>query len=671
MRKNLLLFCLLLSFAISVQAETMYLTVLDSGASKKEDVAVKLDKKDTSVSDFMVVDVSNRTPEVLSHPAGRRQYLLLFDLLHSKPEEMVQARNFTTTFLEKLGKDDLVAVAAIGKKTGLRFLSGFTADRNKINAGLNFIGVEKLDGVLQGPDGNLYSLQFAPQAHSVALIPEDKFVGNVTLAIGADDKNKIDTVSLFVGAFSDLALSLASVEGRKNIILFSPGFDTKGAKIQISEENFSDQYVDASIREDTYINTPEEERAQEEARRKQERESVPAGPSVQVEGIPEFVAGTFTSVQMISPSGQEFDFFKKLTAHNGGLYLRQIQDPAAAVDQILNVDKKYWVIGFEGKTEREFKKAHDLKITSAGRDIPTVGWVAPRPFANYTQVERRLHLSEAVYKNYDAPAGGEKFWSDVVFQQGQPRVPVFAQLPGTGLIKKDIDNLALEFYSFLVNADGAIVDFAAIPVRMDLKNKQLRERLNQSGVKVWSQLLGNPGSATVRCVLVDSTFGDTITFTNPIDIQSADLTTSYPFFPATNLQWLVWPKPQDGQSKRGVQLQYPYEMGSDQMFFPDLTPSLKKAESGQVIYFKIYNKPAGAKNPPIKLQLQDQSGKSTEIEQFALMQNPKDLEQGGMELFWKLQAIPDVPPGTYQFKVNIKDMTKNKEVVRTIPMLVQ
>ncbi len=575
-------------------------------------------------------------------------------------------------FLEKVGKDDLVAVAAIGKKTGLRFLSGFTTDRNKINAGLNFIGVEKLDGVLQGPDGNLYSLQFAPQAHSVALIPEDKFVGNVTLAIGsADDKNKIDTVSLFVGAFSDLALSLASVEGRKNVILFSPGFDTKGAKIQVMEENFSDQYVDSSIRSDTYINTPEEERAEEEARRKQQRESVPAGPAVQVEGIPEFVAGTFTSVQMISPIGQEFDFFKKLTAHNGGLYLRQIQDPAAAVDQILNVDKKYWVIGFDGKTEREFKKAHDLKITSAGRDIPTVGWVAPRPFANYTQVERRLHLSEAIYKNYDSPAGGEKFWSDVVFQQGQPRVPVFAQLPGTGLIKKDIDNLALEFYSFLVNADGVIVDFAAIPVRMDLKNKQLRERLSQSGVKVWSQLLGNPGPATVRCVLVDSTFGDTITFTNPIDIQNADLTTSYPFFPATNLQWLVWPKPQDGQSKRGVQLQYPYEMGSDQMFFPDLTPSLKKAESGQVIYFKIYNKPAGAKNPPITLQLQDQSGKSTEIEQFALMQNPKDLEQGGLELFWKLQAIPDVPPGTYQFKVNIKDMTKNKEVVRTIPMLVQ
>ncbi|MCI0416788.1 hypothetical protein L0222_28810, partial [bacterium] len=652
--------------------ESMYITVLDSGpASKKEEVFIKLDKKDVAISDILAVDTSSRTPEILSHPGGRRQYILLFDLLHSSPENLVEARKITSLFLDKLGTDDLVAVAEIGKKTGLRLLCGLTTDRNKIRAGLNYLGLEKLEGVLQGPDGNLYSLQFTPQAHTVALIPEDRFLTNVTAGIAAKEKKKIDTASVFITTFSNLAYSLASVNGRKNIILFSPGFETKGAKIEMSETNFSDQYVDSSIREDTYINTPEEERALQEEERRRERERGPAGPSVQVEGIPEFVAGTFTSVQMISPIGQEFDFFKKLTASNGGLYLRQVQDPSAAIDQILSVDKKFLVIGFEGKTEKEFKKAHDLKVAVAGQNIPVEGWVSPHSFPQFGALERQFHVSQAMYKNYQQPEASERFWADFTFQQGQARVPVFAQLSGTELIKKDIPELALEFYSFLMDEQGTIVDFAAIPVRMDLKNKQLRERLNESGVKVWSELLATQGRAKVRCVLVDSVFGDTITFTSPMEIQSADLTTTYPFFPATNLQWVVWPKPADNQSKRGVQLQYPYSMGTDQMFFPDLSPSLKKAESGQVVYFKIYNKPAGAKNPPIKLQLLDQTGKSTEIEQFALMQKPKDLEQGGMELFWKLQAIPDVPPGTYQFRVNIKDMAKNKEVVRTIPMLIQ
>ena len=198
---------------------------------------------------------------------------------------------------------------------------------------------------------------------------------------------------------------------------------------------------------------------------------------VQVEGIPEFVAGTFTSVQMISPIGQEFDFFKKFTAANHGLYLREVKDPAAAVDQILSVDSKFMIIGFDGKTEKEFKKAHDLKIAVAGRDIPVAGWVAPHAYPQYKPIERQLHVSQAIYKNYLAPTNGERFWSDFTFQQGQARVPVFAQLSGTELIKKDIPELALEFYSFLIDEHGTIVDFAAIPVRMDLKNKQLRERL--------------------------------------------------------------------------------------------------------------------------------------------------------------------------------------------------
>jgi hypothetical protein len=671
MKKILFIICVLFGLSLIANADQMYITVVDSAAAKKEDVAIKLDKKDVAISDFVAVDTSNRTPEILSHPGGRRQYMLLFDLLNSKPENIVEARKITTAFLDKLGPDDLVAVAEIGKRVGMRLLSGFTTDRNKTYAGLNAIGLEKIDGLVQGPDGNLYSLQFGPQSQTVALIPEDKFLANVTAAIAGDDKKKMDPGSLFVTAFSDLTYSLASVDGRKNIVLFSPGFDTKGAKIDVSETSFFENYENASIRDDTYINTTEEQRSIDEQKRKEEREKPAAAPMVQVEGIPEFVAGTFSSVQMISPIGQEFDFFKKLTAANHGLYLREVKDPAAAVDQILSADSKFMVIGFDGKTEKEYKKAHELKVTVAGRDIPVAGWVAPHAYPQFKPMERQLHVSQATYKNYLAPTNGERFWADFTLQQGQAHVPVFAQLSGSELIKKDIPELALEFYSFLIDEQGTIVDFAAIPVRMDLKNKQLRDRLTDAGVKVWNQLLATQGPAKVRCVLIDSVFGDTTTYTSPMEIQSADLTTTYPFFPSTNMNWVIWPKPSDSQSKRGVQLQYPYSMGADQMFFPDLTPSLKKGESGQVVYFKIYNKPAGGKNPPIHLQLLDQSGKSTEIEQFALMQKPKDLEQGGMELFWKLQAIPDVPPGTYQFRVNIKDSAKNKDVVRTIPMLIQ
>src|SRR5262245_30437263 len=302
LKKNLFVLCVLFGCALLVQAESksMYITVVGSTATKKEDVAIKLDKKDVAVSDFVAVDVSSRSPEILSHPGGRRQYVLLFDLLHNQPANIVEARKLVSVFLDKLGPDDLIAVAEIGKTSGLRLMCGFTNDRNKIHTALNHLGVQKIDGVVQGPDGNLYSLEFSPQTNSVSLIPDDKFLANLTAGMTTDEKKKLDTPSMFITAFGELVYSLASVDGRKNIILFSTGFETKGAKIEMSEENFSDSYVDSAIREENYIPTAEEERAMEEQRRTKERE--PAAPTyVQVEGIPEFVSGTFTAVQMISP----------------------------------------------------------------------------------------------------------------------------------------------------------------------------------------------------------------------------------------------------------------------------------------------------------------------------------------------------------------------------------
>jgi hypothetical protein len=44
------------------------------------------------------------------------------------------------------------------------------------------------------------------------------------------------------------------------------------------------------------------------------------------------------------------------------------------------------------------------------------------------------------------------------------------------------------------------------------------------------------------------------------------------------------------------------------------------------------------------------------------------VDHGGMELFWKLLAIPDVPPGSYYLKVQIRDTVRNKVVERQVPI---
>lgn len=655
-------------------SETLYFTVpeKDAGAIQSSDLTLKLDKKPVAITDFLSVDVSARTPEILAHPGARRNYILVFDLIFSKPEEIVKARRAASALLDRIGKDDLATVVVLSRTTGLRFWSGLTADRGKLNSALNAIGLDKVPGTILGPDGNLYSDTFAPAANTVELISDDLFLKNVTAAQAPPDekeKKKLqDPATMFILEFSDLAYTLTGIAGRKNVILFSPGFDTKGAKIKVEDTSFADSYVNSAISEPEYLGTVEEQRAQEESDRRSEQErSRNANPVVQVDGIPEFVVGTNTSVVSVSPGAQAYDFFKDLTTKTGGLYLRDEAEVAAAADKILGLDSKFYVIGFEGRREKQFRDLHSLKIESGQKVLnPSGSYVPPRSFDQYTPLEKRLHVSQAQYENFGAVVAGQKFWADFSFQQG-PRITTFSQLPGQAILKQDVDQFAMEAYGFFLDKAGNVIDFSAVPVRFDLKNKQLRERLNKAGLRVWSIVMGQKGPGTIRWVLVDSQFGDTTTWSLPVDFQDSQLTTTFPFIPSTNFDWVVWPKPQDSQTRRGVQLQYPYALGQD-LFFPELNPDIRKDDKDKVIYFKIYNRLPESKNPPIHMFLVDSSGKQTEIQQFALMQKPKELEQGGMELFWKLVAMPDVPPGSYLLQVNIRDAINKKDVIREMPL---
>src|SRR5262249_13958733 len=119
---------------------------------------------------------------------------------------------------------------------------------------------------------------------------------------------------------------------------------------------------------------------------------------------------------------------------------------------------------------------------------------------------------------------------------------------------------------------------------------------------------------------------------------------------------------------RGIDINYPYKTGDNLFFFPDLSPQIKKTDKGQIVYFKIYNILPESKNPPIRLELQNSDGKPAEIQQFGLLQRPNNLEHGGLELVWKLLALPDVPPGSYHLRVDISDTTRNTRVSRETKM---
>ena len=132
------------------------------------------------------------------------------------------------------------------------------------------------------------------------------------------------------------------------------------------------------------------------------------------------------------------------------------------------------------------------------------------------------------------------------------------------------------------------------------------------------------------------------------------MTMTNPFVPSIDLQWIIWPKPTDHIKHRGIEIQYPYNT-KEGIFIPDLAPQFKTADKDRILYFKLYNLLPESTNPPVQFHLMDGKGNASAVIEFQLLRKPEMLEHQGMELFWVVKSLPNVQPGAYRFRVDIRE----------------
>jgi hypothetical protein len=656
---------LLLPFYFSLQgeAENVYLTFVakDGGTSlQKSDVSLKIDNENVPVTEFFFVDIASPTPAILSHLAGRRQYIFLFDLIFNKPEDLLLARKATEIFLARVGKEDLVAIAGISRKGGLKFFANFTKDRSKWISGLNAIGNDRPVGMIEGPEGSYYPANYSPKQTTAKLIPEEQFLEQCK-SFAPDEKKKEENRSSFLQGMVQLSFALSTVKGRKNLILFSPGFETKGIIVSLNPI----QQPPAPSGE----NAAEEHETLEDITRpggQGPAEPTPLQRRKQggTEVIVELLEGSDCHVSVNQMAGEDNNFYKDLAVKTGGTIWKKGVDVNAVADQIVGADKSYYVVGWNGREEKSPNLPHPINLSVAGRKIAaSEKWIAPRPFSLFSPLEKKIQVAKAVYSDTGSSFTKETFWLDFMFEEGICKIPVFVQIPGSEILKQGGPKLWLDFYAFAIAEDGTIQDYYADPVSVNLTDPKLKDQLTRSGIKTWNLLWANHGLTTVRWVMMNPITGETVTHTEKLNIPESELTVSNPFFPALDLDWLVWPKLHAVQKRRGFEVRYPYSLGAD-YFVPDLSPKISRQVKGRVFYFKIYNLLPESKNPPVLFALVNKNGKPAEISQFGLRQEPKYLDHGGMETFWRILAFPDVSPGPYRFRVDVTDTARRKEVIR-------
>ncbi len=657
-------FLFLTSFASSA---TMHVTFVSKDSQKsvtKADVSLKMDDKDISIAEFFAVDTASRDSNVLQHPAGRRQYILLIDFLHLSSSQVLEARKFAQDLVAQIPKEDLIAVAGITNEDGLRFFSGFTTDRSKLIAGWNAMGEVVLSGSVEGPEGNLYPSNFSMETAPIDLLSEEEFLTNLkTYAVDASVKDQL--APLYIQGLVDLSSLLSTMHGRKNVIFFSPGTDVKGLRVDLKElskgeekKEVDGQQDHKTLRELTQVGPRNLEAiAKEGPQTKRSREN-------DANVVARLIEGTDGHVYVFDPAAQDNNFLKDLAEKSKGAY-KKMQEFASAIPLILTSDQSFYVVGWEGNIEKTFHELHtvELKALDAEIDAP-LRWLAPKPVSDYSPLEKKAHVAEAIYKTFQT-SDQHRFWSDIILDDGFNRVLTFTEVIGDTLLKTKLKELQIEFYGFAIEPDGTIVDFYNVPISLDLTNPKLKEKLDKAGLKVWNVLFAGRGPVIVRTVVLNTETGETITHSGRISFKDTDFLLSNPFFPSSNFDWVFWPKPDQTQNRRGKEIIYPYSMGNS-IFAPELSPSMKAAEKGKVVYFKMYNFIPGDRYPSVRFKILGENGTSIEIDKFGLMQQPRLVQRGGVELFWTIETMPDLTKGIYRLQVDVFDRKQNKEVIRDV-----
>ena len=652
----------LLISTVSSAADVAYVSIVggnEESLLEQKDLKLEVDGKEIPIKEFFYVDTLHPKQRTLLHPAGRRQHVIVLDLVLSKADDIVKARAMMEELSSKAPEQDLFAMAAITQVDGLRWFCHLTSDRNQIRAAWNSISKEKASGFDEGPEGNLYSSKFAGTV-PVQQISEDSFRKNLaTFAPKATDQDRFIVVQGLV----DIAYLLSTIEGRKNVYLFTPGLDAKGLSVNLDldrRKKGETQQAAAANDPTTFDSMATPTRDIEELAKQ--------GPSRRpretgVEIIPDLYSGTDAHVHVISSSAERNGFLEDLTSKTTGVYFDGVLDTT----RVLNSDRFYYVISWE-EMETE-KTLNSLKVSSGNREIQASNkWLAPKYFAEYTRDEKRAMISEAVFKDYGQQQPDVNFWADFYFEEGLNKIPAFTQISGSKLLKGNQESRVLEIYGYVIDSDQKIVDFRSSVVEMDLTNKKLRERLEKSGVKVWQILLGSTKPMKIRWIVLDGQSGEIMTHSMAFDVKETEMTMSNPFVPSTDMQWIIWPKPTDQLGHRGVNLRYPYSTG-DGVFFPELAPVVNTNDKSRVVYFKIYNLLPESQNPPVRFHLLDSQGKASEVMEFNLLKKPSQIEHQGLELFWTVNAFPNVQPGEYRLRVDIKEPAGKTGIAAEIPKL--
>jgi VWFA-related protein len=642
-------------------------TLYDQGAEQK-------------LSGFEVVDlpvVSQGPPGGAALPPGaQRHFLFLFDLSFSSPTAILRARLAARQFLlRSLRPTDLAAVATYSLEQGPRLVVTFTPDRAELARAIDTLG---LGGVFDARSSDPLRFLLMPETAEGGMGAsagssgrnEEALQENLALISKAAQRDEkayaISRLTGYARALGDLARALDSVRGRKQIVLFSEGFDSQlllgrdrteeGDEDTVNIAAGKYEMVDSDNRYGNTALQGEINRMLEEFRR--------ADCVIQAVDIGGLRAESDATGRP-RVRGQETLFY--LANETGGELFRNANDLVGELGRVVSRSDLTYVLTFERgdlKHDGTYRRLRvKAKLPPGARLSYRSGYYAPRPFKDLDPLEKNLLAADGIAtaaprKEVDVAVLAAPFRST----RDKAYVPVILEVGGRSLLEGQTKSpAAIEIYAYVSDAAGRMRDFFTRRVGLDLQRG--RDALLAGGFKYYGHFDLPPGDYRLRVLVRNAETGRAGVATLPLTVPAFDLPALLPpfFFEEPGRWLLVKEAPEAGQTT----VVYPFTVNGEP-YVPAARPILQRGRPSRLCLV-AYRLGAGA--PRLSAELVAADGRAVLGGSLSLVERTATGIEGVDRLLATFDP-QDLAAGDYRLEVTVTDPGSGERRISSLPVRV-
>jgi VWFA-related protein len=486
---------------------------------RAEDFEVRDDGKPVEIVSMRYVDTTSSVDqaEIRHASAARRRFLLLFDKSFTDPGGLNRALRAALEFVRNgLAPSDLAAVATVDVHRGIRVVANFTEDRRLLAHAVETLGVPSLARISDplGLAADMLVTDLALPGVQQEMFSTEGLLNNVLATLvrqmrAAGDQAYRSQVLSLVDNLRELGRGLRNVEGRKQVLYFSAGFDSR---VLIGEGGRDQREAAQSIAEGRIWEVDGLNRFGDMRVRDVLNEAVRSLSSADavVHTIDVTGLGSDNSLTLMrSPEDSQRavpgrESLNLIASDTGGRFFRDTNDLKMVLSELNAMTSRYYVLGFQPLKEKGPGTYHKVKV-KAGRKSARVSHRAgyyERSALGAAQpaLQRQFEAAQLVMTGVGQ---NDLAFSALCLPFPSPEqrqvLGLVLQLPKEGLPWSAGRPMAVEVYGYAVGEDGSVLDHFAQLVRVD--PAQADPAGTARGLSLFGTLSVPAGRYTVRLMV--------------------------------------------------------------------------------------------------------------------------------------------------------------------------